>query len=393
MSATATEVTHFLFEAKPLWTGQIGAGGVADDTVQTIPLQSASNLDSGDVYVVRVNRVDSNGTKTANPSSSTEVLYGKLSGTNLIDSVRGAEGTAQQWDAGTVVEVLFTSTHWNKMIEFLGVSHKATGAMIDSLPLTTPQITTSINDANGNEVIKTPATTSAVNEVTITNSATGNAVAISATGGDTNIDLKLIPKGSGALTVSGTTDYENNVTDADDIPNKAYVDSKTVATDAIFDAKGDLAVGTGANTAAVLTVGANDLVLTADSAQATGLKYGGAMANHTTTFGGFSADPAPSTIRYCQIGKVVFVWYTATSNGTSNGTSLTMTLPKAAARTESIHCMGRGVDNAAILTTPLMVKLTATSATATFYKDQSEGTWNGGAVAKSVNFHFAYEVA
>ncbi len=123
----ATEVTHFLFEAKPLWTGQIGASGVADGTVQTIPLQSASNLDSGDVYVVRINRVDSNGTKTTSPSTNTEVLYGKLSGTNLTESIRGAEGTAQAWAAGTVVEVLFTAVHWNKMIEFLEVEHNAAG--------------------------------------------------------------------------------------------------------------------------------------------------------------------------------------------------------------------------------------------------------------------------
>lgn len=47
-----------------------------------------------------------------------------------------------------------------------------------------------------------------------------------------------------------------------------------VATDAIWDAKGDLAVGTGANTASKLTVGANDLVLMAASGEATGLKWG-----------------------------------------------------------------------------------------------------------------------
>lgn len=46
-----------------------------------------------------------------------------------------------------------------------------------------------------------------------------------------------------------------------------------VATDVIFDAKGDLPVGTGADTAAKLTVGANDTLLTADSTQSTGLKY------------------------------------------------------------------------------------------------------------------------
>lgn len=46
-----------------------------------------------------------------------------------------------------------------------------------------------------------------------------------------------------------------------------------VATDTLWDAKGDLAAGTGANTASKLTVGANDTILMADSAQATGLKW------------------------------------------------------------------------------------------------------------------------
>lgn len=49
--------------------------------------------------------------------------------------------------------------------------------------------------------------------------------------------------------------------------------SGAVATDVIWDAKGDLAVGTGANTAAKLSAGTNGHVLTADSAEATGLKW------------------------------------------------------------------------------------------------------------------------
>lgn len=44
-----------------------------------------------------------------------------------------------------------------------------------------------------------------------------------------------------------------------------------VASDPIWDAKGDLAGGTGADTAAKLTVGANGYVLAADSSQSTGL--------------------------------------------------------------------------------------------------------------------------
>lgn len=47
----------------------------------------------------------------------------------------------------------------------------------------------------------------------------------------------------------------------------------SVATDTIWDAKGDVAGGTGSNTAARLAVGTDGQVLTADSAEATGLKW------------------------------------------------------------------------------------------------------------------------
>lgn len=49
--------------------------------------------------------------------------------------------------------------------------------------------------------------------------------------------------------------------------------SGNVSTDSIWDAKGDLAAGTGANTASVLSVGANGKVLVANSAQSTGLEW------------------------------------------------------------------------------------------------------------------------
>ena len=54
-----------------------------------------------------------------------------------------------------------------------------------------------INDENGNEQIVFQTTGSAVNQFDVTNAATGNAPSISATGGDTNIDFAIIPKGSG----------------------------------------------------------------------------------------------------------------------------------------------------------------------------------------------------
>ena len=60
-----------------------------------------------------------------------------------------------------------------------------------------------IGDENGLEQIKFATTASAVNELTVTNAATGNAPNVSATGGDTNIDLNLTPKGIGRTTLNG----------------------------------------------------------------------------------------------------------------------------------------------------------------------------------------------
>lgn len=64
-------------------------------------------------------------------------------------------------------------------------------------------LSTSINDVNGNELLRVSATASAVNEVTLTNAAAGNAPSLSATGSDTNIGLNLIPKGTGTVQANG----------------------------------------------------------------------------------------------------------------------------------------------------------------------------------------------
>jgi hypothetical protein len=62
---------------------------------------------------------------------------------------------------------------------------------------------TGVIDENGNQQITFTTTGSAVNEFNVANAATGNAPAISATGGDTNIDLNITPKGTGRATFNG----------------------------------------------------------------------------------------------------------------------------------------------------------------------------------------------
>ncbi len=79
-----------------------------------------------------------------------------------------------------------------------------------------------IADANGNEVLVVGQTASAVNEVKVTNAATGANPVIAAQGGDTNVTLELNAKGSGVVfankgtkrKVVALTDGANIATDA-----------------------------------------------------------------------------------------------------------------------------------------------------------------------------------
>jgi hypothetical protein len=83
------------------------------------------------------------------------------------------------------------------------------GGITDLVQDTTPQLGGML-DVNGQsigdgtlELVKFAETASAVNEITVTNSATGTAPEIASTGDDTNIDLKLTPKGTGKLNLDG----------------------------------------------------------------------------------------------------------------------------------------------------------------------------------------------
>ena len=60
-----------------------------------------------------------------------------------------------------------------------------------------------IGDENGNEQIIFQTTSSAINQIDITNAAAGSGPSIAATGGDTNINLTLTPKGSGKVVIDG----------------------------------------------------------------------------------------------------------------------------------------------------------------------------------------------
>jgi hypothetical protein len=99
------------------------------------------------------------------------------------------------------------TVNWlDSTVSITGLSTTATGTVLtltDSSINSTQDIrlptAKSIADDSGNEYIKFVKTASAVNEISITNSATGNSPDLSVTGGDTNIGLSITTKGTGLI--------------------------------------------------------------------------------------------------------------------------------------------------------------------------------------------------
>lgn len=96
----------------------------------------------------------------------------------------------------------FTATGGDTNIP-ITIAPKGTGRVtVTQASMTSPQITTGINDSNGNELFLFTATASAVNEVTYANAATGGTPTFTASGGDTNVSLAFVPKGTGRVTIN-----------------------------------------------------------------------------------------------------------------------------------------------------------------------------------------------
>lgn len=338
---------------------------------------------------------------TLDTSTYEEIIYTGVSGNELTGVTRGSAGTsAKAHNNGATVVSVVSSLHNNRIADKLrGVDEVLA------------------QDPNANEIIETTYVASAVNEIQVSNAATGNPPAIAATGGDTNIDLKLTPKGSGAITVPSGT-YETNVTADDDIPNKKYVDDRTntdgwttssdtwtYASASTFTiagvdrtttftkgtrlkftqttAKYAVVVASAFSTNTTVTIAVNTDYTIANAAitspyysyQAGPQGYPHLFA-FTTTYGGFSANPSPPT-KFSIIGNEITVIFGASSEGTSNATTLTMTVPVTSVNTSGLTgiYVGRAVDNGT--ENVGLASLGHNTTTLNCFKTSNGSTWTG----------------
>ena len=138
----------------------------------------------------------------------------------LRNSTSGSHTVQFKYASGSGDSFTFAADNKGDAVVF-ATANDGTNPDIDTLPagdvtltgtqtltnktLTSPKIGTSILDTNGNELFKLTATSSAVNEITYNNAATGNKPTLTASGDDTNIGISIQPKGSGTVTIDALT--------------------------------------------------------------------------------------------------------------------------------------------------------------------------------------------
>lgn len=171
-----------------------GIAAVEDDPAPKL----GGNLDGDGVYgVFNIDSLTSNGEVQAYGNIST---YRSGAGGFIIESgASSASATTSKIISNQTANRTFDLPDASGILALVSditVTASSTTTFTNKT-LTSPRVGTAILDTNGNELFVLAATSSAVNEFTVTNSATGASPALSASGNDSVLDIRLIPKGSG----------------------------------------------------------------------------------------------------------------------------------------------------------------------------------------------------
>lgn len=129
-------------KAKRRFSTTIGVGGFTAGAT-TLPLTSTSGLDT-DTAITLV--IEPGGINE-------EVITGVVNGSNIVNCVRGKEGTSDvTHTAGAAVSMYFTETHWDDLINGILVEHKQDGThgTLTSTSISTGAITaTTVSGTTG----------------------------------------------------------------------------------------------------------------------------------------------------------------------------------------------------------------------------------------------------
>ena len=273
------------------------AGGFTEQAVTTTTTLSVSDGSTGAVLSHRV--IEFTGTISANATVTIPLDVQQMY--ILKNSTSGAYTVQFKYVSGSGDSFTFSATDKGDKIVF-ATANDGTNPDIDTLAIgtgiasvvedTTPQLggdldTNShniliddahfIGDENGLEQIIFQTTASAVNELEVTNAATGNPPILGASG-ETNVDLHLKPKGTGELRIgTGAAAATLTTSGAHDLvlDTNSGTNSGTITiTDA---ANGDITVapnGTGRTKVTNATSSSTQVVTTDGKAIALSLVFG-----------------------------------------------------------------------------------------------------------------------
>lgn len=169
--ATSTGATNAVLSDSPtLTTPTINTDVVV--TGSSGSLKILASPDGGDYNIL------------SNNGAQTLAIYGSAGNVlnlNLLDGILASAGVTRMTNTGVLNNVTLDSAGTGNSLKVNGTALTAvtgTGSVVlgTSPALTTPQITTGLNDANGNPWLKVVATASAIGGFTITNNVSGSTV-------------------------------------------------------------------------------------------------------------------------------------------------------------------------------------------------------------------------
>ena len=191
-------------------TGTVTYGSLSDGTITITAFVDEDGMDSNSATLVPTQQsvkayVDDNRNVTGLNATGAEL---NTVADNSAISVDTSTAVANN-DGMLMFDTSATAAKYFD-VDLVDTYFAGTTKTLTNKTLTAPKFADGgfIADANGNELIMLQTASSAVNQLEVTNSASGGSIVVGASGDDSNIDIDISPKGTGEVNIaSGNLNY------------------------------------------------------------------------------------------------------------------------------------------------------------------------------------------